>query len=263
MNKKLILKILICFYIFVFCGNIVYSKQNKVQEIKNRGFIIVGTTGDYRPMSYFNYEKGCYEGFDMSLAEDLAKSLGVSIKYVSTSWPVLMQDTTSEKFDLALSGITITAERKKQALMSKGYLNNGKTVLCRVEDKNKYTDIKKINQPNVRVMENPGGLNEKFAKKNLPKALLIIHNNNNEIAKLISEGKADVMITDTIEAKYYSQKNKRLAAPVINHSFTKDKIGILMPKNSKTLLKYVNNFIDKEYKNGRLYELTKIYIDND
>ncbi len=263
MNKNFLIKFLICFLVFIFCGSEAYCKQkypDKVQEIKNRGFIIVGTTGDYKPMTYFNLEKGIYEGFDISLAEDLAKSLGVNIKYVSTTWPTLMKDTTSEKFDIAISGITITNERKKKALMSKGYLNNGKTVLCRIEDKNKYTSIEKINQPNVRVMENPGGLNEKFAKDNLPNAIIIIHDVNYEIPELIAKGEADVMITEIIEAAYYSNIYPNLSMP--NVQFTKGKIGMLMPKNSKPLLKYVNKFIDKEYKNGRLYELSKIHIDN-
>lgn len=265
MSKKFILKLLVCVFIFIFIGNSSYSKHpytDKVQEIKNRGYIIIGTTGDYRPMSYYNPEKRVYEGFDIALAEDLAKSLGVKIKYVPTSWPELMNDTISEKFDLAISGITITKTRKKQALMSKSYLSNGKTVLCRVEDKDKYTSIEKINRPNVRVMENPGGLNEIFARKNLPNSSIIIYDINSEIPGHIANGKADVMITDTLEARFYSQKDKRLATPLIDSPFTNEKIGILIPNNNKSLLKYVNKFITKERKNGKLNELTQIYINN-
>ena len=65
-----------------------------------------------------------YEGFDAALAEDLAFSLGVGNKYIPTSWPALMQDTLDRKFDLAICGITITAARREQALMSNGYLEN-------------------------------------------------------------------------------------------------------------------------------------------
>lgn len=263
MNKKIILRILFCLFIFIFLSNNSYSKQqnpDKIQEIKSRGFILVGTTGDYRPMSYFNSEKMTYEGFDIMLAEDLAKSLGVKIRFVTTSWPTLMTDTISGKFDIALSGITITDTRKKQALMSKSYLSNGKTVLCRIEDKDKYTSIEKINKPNVIVMENPGGLNEKFARDNLSNSSIIIYEFNAEIPNFIAVGTADVMITDTIEAGFYSKKDKRLSAPMIDYPFTNEKIGALIPKDNKTLLKYVNKFIKNEYKSGRLNELQKIYI---
>ena len=50
-----------------------------------------------------------------------------------------MEDTLAGKFDLAICGITIIDARKDQALMSVGYLENGKTVLCRVEDAEKYS----------------------------------------------------------------------------------------------------------------------------
>ena len=52
-------------------------------------------------------------------------------------------------------------------------------------------------------MENPGGLNEKFARENLPDATLIIHDVNQEIPGLIASGEADVMITEIMEAGYY------------------------------------------------------------
>lgn len=78
----------------------------------------------------------------------------------------------------AIGGITITEARLEQALMSDGYLGNGKTVLCRREDADRYRSLDAINRPEVRVMENPGGLNEKFARENLPDATLIIHELN-------------------------------------------------------------------------------------
>ena len=165
------------------------------EEIKERNVLRVGTAGDYQPMSYLDPDTGKYVGFDAELAEDLAQALGVELEYVETSWPTLMADTLAGKFDLAICGITITDARKEQALMSEGYFGNGKTVLCRAEDADKYVSLEAINRPEVRVMENPGGLNEKFARENLPDASITIHNVNQEIPGLVASGKADVMIT--------------------------------------------------------------------
>ena len=50
-------------------------------------------------------------------------------------------------------------------------------------------------------MYNPGGTNEKFAKEMTPKAQLMMHEHNAEIPGLVGEGKADVMITETMEAR--------------------------------------------------------------
>lgn len=246
--------VLLCFFYL--------QPPDDLKEVQKRGVLLAGTTGDYRPMSYLNRDTGVYEGFDIALAEDFASFLNVKIKFIPVSWPELMNAAAEEKFDAALSGITITDERRKKALMSDGYLNNGKTILCRSEDKDKYINLDSVNKPEVRVMENPGGLNQKFAQDNLPKAQLIIHNVNEEIPSLIAEGRADVMITEILEAEYYCSIDSRLAAPVIAAPFTHGRIGALFPKNRKKLLKRFNEFLYIEKQSGRLDELKKIYIQN-
>ena len=57
----------------------------KVDEIKQRGILKVGTAGDYQPMSYLDPKTGSYIGFDAELAEDLAASMGVKVEYIETS----------------------------------------------------------------------------------------------------------------------------------------------------------------------------------
>lgn len=228
--------------------------------IRERGVLRVGTAGDYQPMSYLDPETGKYVGFDAELAEDLAAVLGVDIEYVPTSWPTLTEDTLAGKFDLAICGITVTDARKEAALMSDGYLENGKTVLCRAEDAGKYISLEAINRLEVRVMENPGGLNEKFARENLPEATLIIHDVNQEIPGLVAAGEADVMITEVMEAGYYTGKDQRLAAPLIHEPFTQGELGVLMPKGNEELLAYVNEFLAAEKESGRMDELAEKYI---
>ncbi len=169
--------------------------DSALEAILSRGVLRVGTAGDYQPMSYLDPSMGCYVGFDAELAEDLAATLGVDLEYVKTSWPTLMEDTLAGKFDLAICGITVTEARQAQALMSVGYLENGKTVLCRAKDADRFTSLEAIDKPEVRVMVNPGGLNEQFARENLPQSTLIIHHVNQEIPGLVASGIADVMIT--------------------------------------------------------------------
>ena len=230
------------------------------ESIRRRGVLRVGTTGDYNPMSYLDPETGEYRGFDTALTEDLAASLGVAVEYVPTTWPTLMEDTLAGKFDLAVCGITVTDARREAALMSDGYLGNGKTILCRAEEADRYTCLADINRPGVRVMVNPGGLNEKFALENLPDAALTVHEVNQEIPALIAEGAADIMITEIMEAGYYTALDSRLAAPLIREPFTRGQLGVLMPKGSEDLLDFVNRFLADEKASGRLDELAETYI---
>ena len=109
-------------------------------------------------------------------------------------------------------------------------------------------------------MENPGGLNEKFARENLPHATLIIHDVNQEIPGLVASGEADVMITEIMEAGFYVGQDSRLVAPLIYEPFTRGQLGILMPKGSEDLLTAVNAFLEKEKTSGRIDELAEEYI---
>ena len=234
--------------------------QPTISRIQERGTLLAGTTGDYRPLS-FREDDGTYWGFGIKVAGEIAKRLGVGLQFVPTSWPTLSADVQAEPqtFDLAIGGITITDARRETMLMSDGYLANGKTILCRAEDANRYKSLADIDKPEVRVMVNPGGLNEKFANANLTHATIIVHQKNEEIPKLIAEGKADVMITEITEAPYYVQTDPRLAAPLLNEPFTHGEIGVLMRKGQEDLLQLVTNVIRQMKSDGSLRLLHEKY----
>jgi cyclohexadienyl dehydratase len=237
-----------------------YSNDGKVAEITKRDTLVVGTTGDYRPLSYCESD-GTYWGFGIEMAEEIARRLGVTAAFVKTSWPTLTSDVLAEPqmFDLAIGGITITEARKELMLMSDGYLANGKTILCRTADAGRFQSLADLDKPEVRVMVNPGGLNEKFANENLTHATIIVHQQNEQIPSLVAEGAADVMITEITEAPYYVQTDTRLAAPLLNAPFTHGQIGVLMQKGQEDLLQMVNSTIRAMKADGSLRRLHDKY----
>ncbi|GJG32690.1 cyclohexadienyl dehydratase [Xylanibacter ruminicola] len=240
--------------------NTIIVNQPTINRIQERGTILIGTTGDYRPLT-FREADGTYWGFGIEVAGQIAKRLGVNIQFVPTSWPTLSTDVTSnpQAFDLAIGGITITDARKQTMLMSDGYLANGKTILCRASEADRYQKLADIDKPDVRVMVNPGGLNEKFANQNLTHATIIVHDKNEEIPSLIAEGQADVMITEITEAPYYIQTDTRLAAPLLNAPFTHGEIGVLMRQGQDDLLQLVNDVISQMKADGTLRQLHEKY----
>ena len=250
---------------FAACGNSDSpteqdQKKGKVEEIVDRGTLLVGTTGDYRPLSFCEHD-GTYWGFGIEVAKEIASKIGVDVEFVKTSWPTLTADVLADPqmFDLAIGGITITDARKESMLMSEGYLANGKTILCRVSESEQYRSLSDIDRPEVRVMVNPGGLNEKFANENLTHATIIVHQKNEEIPTLVADGEADVMITEITEAPYYVQADTRLAAPLLNEPFTHGEIGVLMRKGQDDLLQMVNNTIRQMKSDGTLQSLHEKY----
>ena len=236
------------------------EKQPTIERIVERGKLLVGTTGDYRPLSY-REDDGDYWGFGIEVSGKIAERLGVGIEFVQTSWPTLTADVLAEpqSFDLAIGGITITDVRKETMLMSDGYLANGKTILCRSSEADRYQSLADLDKPEVRVMVNPGGLNEKFANENLTHATNIVYQKNEEIPNRVAEGYADVMITEITEAPWYVQNDPRLAAPLLNAPFTHGEIGVLMRKGQDDLLTFVNAVIAKMKIDGTLRQLHEKY----
>ena len=251
---------LCCLAALSACANTDRPSKGKVAEIQERGTLLVGTTGDYRPLS-FRESDGTYWGFGIEMAQEIATRLGVTASFVGTSWPTLTHDVLSapQRFDLAIGGITITEARRESMLMSEGYLANGKTILCRTSDAGRFSSLDDIDKPEVRVMVNPGGLNEKFANEHLIHATIIVHQKNEEIPTLVAEGQADVMITEITEAPYYVQTDSRLSAPLLDKPFTHGEIGVLMRKGQEDLLQTVNQTIRQMKADGSLRRLHERY----
>ena len=220
-----------------------HGNETKLDKVVSSGILRIGTTGDYKPLSYYDEKSGKYEGIEIDMAKSLADSLGVKAEFVKTTWPTLTQDVLDDKFDLAMSGITKTYARQKVADLSDGYITFGKTALIKKSDSNKYMTLDQLNQSNVKVGVNPGGTNEKFVRQYLPQANITVHPVNIEIPGLVANGTFDVMITDSLEAERYAKENPALT--YLPNYFTKNQFGIMM-KRDQALLNYVNMWLDQQ-----------------
>ena len=202
----------------------------RLDQVLQSKTLRVGTPGDYRPFAI--QADGAYSGHDIDVIEAMAKEMGVKVAYVPTTWPNLMADLQADKFDVAVGGITRNVTRISQAQMLPGYAPFGKVALVRKAEAGKYKTAASLNQPNVRVIKNPGGTNEAYVLANLPKAQISTHDKNAEIPALIAEGKGDVMITETYEALHYAQADKRLHAAFLQKPLTPvNQLGFLYPKD--------------------------------
>jgi cyclohexadienyl dehydratase len=203
-----------------------------LDAIKARGELRVGTTGDYKPFT-FKGADGALWGADIAMAEDLAKSLGVKLVFVPTVWGKLLDDQVAGNFDIAMGGVTITPPRAEKAHFSKPTFIDGKRPITRCTDKDKFTDLESVNQPGVRVIVNPGGQNEKFAKDNLGKAQITVHKDNTTVFDEIAAGRADVMVTDGIEVDHTSKTTPVLCPASVPAPFTKLEKAYMMPKDNE------------------------------
>jgi cyclohexadienyl dehydratase len=178
------------------------AAPSRLDDIIKRGTLRVGTTGDYLPFTYLDKTTSAFRGFDVDMAEALGKALGVKVEYVQTAWPRLMADFDAGSFDIAMGGISITLERQKKGMFSNPIMREGKTPIARCSDKNKFDTLAEIDKPGTRVIVNPGGTNERFARANVKNAEIRVYNDNVTIFDEIAKGNADLMMTDSSETQY-------------------------------------------------------------
>jgi cyclohexadienyl dehydratase len=178
------------------------QQASRLDEILKRGTLRVGMTGDYLPFTYFDKATSKFRGFDVDMAEALGKALGVRVAYVQTAWPQLTRDFEADDFDIAMGGISITLERQKKGMFSTPIMREGKTPIARCADKDKYQEIADIDKSGTRVIVNPGGTNERFARANLRNAEIKTYSDNVTIFDEIAKGNADLMLTDSSETRY-------------------------------------------------------------
>jgi cyclohexadienyl dehydratase len=183
------------------------AQTSRLDQIIARGALRVGTTGDYRPFTALDKRTGAYSGLDIDLAESLGAALGVKVEFVATSWPNLARDFDDGAFDIAMGGVSVTLERAKKGYFSIPYMREGKTPIARCADKDKYQTLGDIDRPDVVVIVNPGGANEKFDRSHLHAAQIIVYPDNAAIFDQLAAGKADVMVTDASETRYQQKQH--------------------------------------------------------
>lgn len=236
------------------------SENSVLANILHSGVLRVGTTGDYPPFSFINKTSGEYTGIDIDLARKLASSLGVELQFIDTSWPGLMADFTANKYDVGMSGISRTLLRQRTAFFSNAYSTGGKTPIARCDAVTELNSLHKIDQSSVRVIVNPGGTNEKFVRKHINHAQIIVYPDNTRIFNQIIERRADVMITDAIEVKLQHRLHPELCATMPNELFTHAEKGYLMPQDI-ALKQYVDAWLGELKQSGALTTTFSRYLD--
>lgn len=183
-----------------------------LSAIKADGTLRVGLTGDYAPFSLRKPDDKIV-GADVTMAESLAKALGVKLQIVHTTWKTLKPDLEADRYDVGMGGISVTADRAAVGDYSVAVSHDGKRPIVRCADKDRYTSLAAIDKPEVKLIVNPGGTNERFAKANLTHAHLEVFPDNKTIFDQVAAGKADVMVTDGAEVDYQSRRHPGVLCP--------------------------------------------------
>ena len=160
-------------------GSVPAAAGERLDNIVKNNTLRVGTPGDYRPFAM--KEDSGYAGHDIDVVKAMAEVYGWKVEFVPTTWKQMAADLKDNRFDVAVGGITRSPARALTADFLPAYAPFGKVALVNVKMKNKFRTLDDLNQPDVRVIKNPGGTNEAFVLANLTRAKVSTHNKNFEI----------------------------------------------------------------------------------
>lgn len=215
----------------------------------------VGTDATFPPMEFV--ENGKRTGFDIELVEAIAKTMGKQVEWVDIDFKGLIPGLISKRFDMAVSAIYITDERKKVVDFTDSYYAGGLVVMVKADNKviNKLADLdgKKVS---VQVgTKSVAYLTEKF-----PKVQRVEVEKNQEMFNLVDIGRADAAVTGKPAAFQYVRTRPGLR--VLDEQLTTEEYGMALRKDTPELTKAVNGAITKLKADGTYAAIVKKWFSN-
>lgn len=110
------------------CG----GNANKQAEQKLPDKIVIGLDDNFPPMG-FRDDSGQLVGFDIDLAQEASKRLGIPVEFKPIDWDSKEAALKSKQVDMLWNGLTITDERSQQIAFSKPYMNNAQLLVVRAD----------------------------------------------------------------------------------------------------------------------------------
>lgn len=234
----------VAFFIMFTCHTLKATDQSPtLQAIREHKVLRIGTTGDYPPLSFYNKSKRRYEGFDIDMGKKLADYFGVRVEYIPTTWKHLGRDLRVGRFDIAMSGITVSPEKESAFYFTTPILDDGVGILAPCKDKDKYKDLANLNVYGMRIAVEQDTENEAFAKKTIEKARIIPVPDNIAIVEHLNDNLADIAMVDFLEGKYIQQQNKTLCMVKTTQLYSEIQKAYLVNKTDKAFLQIINNWI--------------------
>jgi polar amino acid transport system substrate-binding protein len=228
----------------------VSAATSQAQEV-----LRVGTDATFPPMEFVENDKRT--GFDIDLVEAIGKVLNRRIEWVDIDFKGLIPGLVSKRFDVAVSAIYITDERKKVVDFTDSYYAGG--LVAMVKDGN--TAIKTLNDLNgKKVSVQVGTKSVGYLGTNYPKVQLVEVEKNQEMFNLVDIGRADAAVTGKPAAFQYVRTRGGLH--VLDQQLTTEEYGMALRKETPDLTKAINGALAKLKADGSYAQIVKKWFSN-
>lgn len=217
----------------------------KIEDTKKMTFAM---TGAYPPFNFIEKD-GKIVGFDIDIANALAKKMGVEAKPITTAWDGIITGLQSGRFDTIIGSMAITEERLKQVNFSKPYYYDGAQFFTKKGSN--LTSIKDLNNGKVGVVTGTT-FHDELKKMDNVKTLQYESDVDNFMA--LMDGRSDGVVTGKFVGLQASKKYNMKPVGSLLYS---EEIGIAVRKNDKKLLEKLNTALQEIIDDGTYENISK------
>ena len=264
---KKTLAILMVFSLALFFGftslavadDIELAKKSTTEDILKRGELRVGFEAGYLPFEMAN-KKGDFIGFDIDMAKEMAKAMGVKFVPVNTAWDGIIPALVTKKFDIIMSGMTVTQERNLKINFADPYIIVGQTILLNKKHEGVVTSYKDLNDPKFVVTSKLGTTGEQAIKRLIPKATYKSFEVESEAALEVLTGKADATVYDLPFCATFMAQRGEGKLIFLDEPFTFEPLAWAIRKGDPDFLNWLNNFLRQVKNDGRYDQIYNKWI---
>ncbi|MFZ6772685.1 ABC transporter substrate-binding protein [Undibacterium sp. SXout7W] len=227
------------------------AAPNQLQRITDAKEIRVCIWPDYYGITFRNPKTRNLSGIDIDLSGELAKYLGVKLKYVDSSFPQLIDNLTNDQCDIAMHAVGVTPARSAKLQFSQPYLRSDIYAIT-TKAGTAIQNWADIDKPDRVIAVQAGTLMEPIMQQSLKQAKLLSVKPPMTREQEVESGRADAFMTDFPYSRRMLETTDwaRLVAPPKPFHLT-DYAYATAP-GDKSLIEKVNAFIDITKKDGRL-----------
>ena len=231
------------------------AKKSTLEQITKRGQLRVGFEAGYLPFEMAD-KKGRFIGFDIDMAKEMAKAMGVKFVPVNTAWDGIIPALITKKFDIIISGMTATQERNLKINFADPYIIVGQTIMLNKKNEGKVKSYKDLNNPKYTITSKLGTTGEQAIKRMIPKAKYKSFESESEAALEVLNGKADATIYDLPFCATFMAQQGAGKLIFLDEPFTFEPLAWAIRKGDPDFMNWLNNFLRQVKNDGRY---AKIY----
>ena len=228
--------------------------ESRLQSILSDGELRVGTTGDWNPMTIIDPNSKERSGFDIDIANQLAKDMGVKVVFVPTTWKTLVSGVVADKYDMT-SSASLSPKRALVAGYSNSYFSVEDIPLMLKKNKGKFNSWEDLNNQNVTVAVTMGTVQEKRAETIFYNSKIIKVSAPARDFQEVLAGRADISMTSNLEAAKLVEQYPEMMVVPVNEGKNPTPLAILLPQSDQIWINYVNHWITLKTKRGYFDQL--------